>query len=261
MTKKIVLLGTGIKAISHFTEEFKTYVKAADKVLYLVNEPIVGEWIEVNSKQAENLEKYYYNNQRRLTSYKKIKNKILSDTSIFNFIAVVLYGHPTIFADPGLLAINEAKTMGIDTLILPSISAQDVLFADMGIDPGMHGCVHVDATEFLIYDKKPNISMHVCIWQIGMIGNIAPPQKKQVINNVDVLVKKLSQYYPQDFEIYIYEASLYPGVDFKLIKCKLRDLEKQNISTLSTLYIPPFEEGNINEEMMRLLSLHVNDLE
>jgi hypothetical protein len=33
--------------------------------------------------------------------------------------------------------------------MLPGISAEDCLFADLGIDPGIYGCQSYEATDFL----------------------------------------------------------------------------------------------------------------
>nr|WP_267313967.1 SAM-dependent methyltransferase [Legionella antarctica] len=139
--------------MSHFTTEFKTYTTSADKVLYLVNEPVTKQWIERYSKLSESLEPIYFSEIDRQNSYDKIRDKILTDLGTYNFITVVLYGHPTIFADPGLQAIIAAQKNSIETIILPGISVENCLYADLKIDPGQFGCFHVEATELLVYDK------------------------------------------------------------------------------------------------------------
>ena len=60
MIKKLALVGSGIKSLSHFTTEFKTYTTQADKVLYLVNDPITKQWIQRNSKHRSPLMQFIF---------------------------------------------------------------------------------------------------------------------------------------------------------------------------------------------------------
>jgi hypothetical protein len=41
----LVVVGSSIKFISHLTTEAKTYIEQSNKVLYLVNEPAIKEWV------------------------------------------------------------------------------------------------------------------------------------------------------------------------------------------------------------------------
>ncbi|HHT9952137.1 TPA: SAM-dependent methyltransferase [Legionella pneumophila] len=235
--KKLALVGSGIKSISHFTFEFNTYTTSADKVLYLVNEPITKQWIERYSKLSESLDPIYFSENDRQISYDKIRDKILTELETHNFITVVLYGHPTVFADPGLQSIIIAQKKSIETIVLPGISVENCLYADLKIDPGQFGCFHVEATELLLYDKIIDPTVHLCIWQPGMIGNRSVPKPNQKSNHLELLRIKLKKYYPDDHISILYEASMYPGVEPIIHKFPLYDIEDQNIGTLSTLYI------------------------
>lgn len=252
--KKLALVGSGIKSISHFTIEFKTYTTNADKVLYLVNEPITKQWIECYSKLSESLDPIYFAENDRQNSYDKIRDKILVELETYNFITVVHYGHPTIFADPGLQAILEAKKNSIETIILPGISVENCLYADLKIDPGQFGCFHVEATELLLYDKIIDPTAHLCIWQPGMIGNRSVPEPNKTPNHLKLLRSKLNNYYPDDHRVILYEASMYAGVDPVIHQFSLSAIEDQNIGTLATLYIPPIAQRKPNIEILNQLT-------
>lgn len=258
--KKLALVGSGIKSLSHFTTEFKAYTKKADKVLYLVNEPIVQEWITKNTKHPESLENIYFSNSNRLVSYAKITQKIIDELDKYDFVTVIIYGHPTVFAEPGLNAILQAEKLSIETIILPGISAENCLYADLKIDPGRFGCFHVEATEFLLFDKQIDPTAHLIIWQIGMIANMAPPEEITTSKYINFLQERLLEIYPNEQESIIYEASLYPGLKPKINRFALKDLKLQNVNTLSTLYISPIKQNKINLEMLEKLSLCIKSL-
>lgn len=249
----MALVGSGIKSISHFTTEFKTYTINADKVLYLVNEPITKQWIEKYSKSCESLDTLYFSENDRQIAYNKIKDKIISEFKSQDFLTVILYGHPTFFADPGLQAITEARNLSIETVILPGISAENCLYADLAIDPGLYGCFHVEATELLLYDKTIDPTAHLCIWQPGVIGNRSAPQKDQKGKHLDLLKNKLLNYYPSSHAVILYEASIYPGIEPLIHTFLLEQIEEQNISTLSTLYIPPINQRKANKYIVEQL--------
>lgn len=71
----------------------------------MVNEPITKQWIECYSKLSESLDPIYFSENDRQISSDKIRDKIFTELESHNFITVVIYGHPTVFADPGLQAI------------------------------------------------------------------------------------------------------------------------------------------------------------
>lgn len=221
--------------------------------MYLVNEPITKQWIEKYSKLSESLESIYFSENDRQVAYDKIKDKILSELISHDFVTVVLYGHPTFFADPGLQAIVKARNLSIETVILPGISAENCLYADLAIDPGLYGCFHIEATELLLYDKIIDPTAHLCIWQPGVIGNRSTPKQNQKGKHLNLLKNKLLEYYPASHAATLYEASLYPGIESLIYTFLLEHIEEQNISTLSMLYIPPINQREANKQILKQL--------
>jgi len=254
-TKKIILCGTGIKCISHVTVETKAAVKKADLVLYLVNEPIIEQWIQKQAKEATSLSDLYFSHSKRKESYTAIKNKILSTLEKYGFVCVVIYGHPTVFASPGLDAILEAKSLGVNCKIYPGISAEDCLFSDLMIDPGSRGCYSVEATELLVCEKKFDTSSYLIIWQAGMIANIGMPSGSINLQALELLQSYLLKYYGPSHEVVLYEASLYPKIEPKIVRFKLKELVAQDLSTISTLVFCPCSKNNINQKTLSDLNL------
>lgn len=256
MSKKLVLVGSGIKAISHLTIEAQAYIKQADCVLYLVNEPIIEKWLIKYGKICISLEKHYFLYEKRSESYNKIADEILSYTEQYNFITIVLYGHPTIFSSPGLDAIKRAKKRNIETVVLPGISAEDCLFADLEIDPSQNGCLSIEAMSFLIFDGMIDNHYDVVVWQLGMVGNIEPIIKKNVKDGLSIIQEKLLKTYSPQHQAILYEAALYPGIKPKITKFPIESLVNQDISSISTLYIPAEKNRSIDEKIFLKLNLN-----
>jgi len=259
--KKLVITGFGIKFLSHLTTESKAYISKADKVLYLVNEPLTKEWIKKNTCQHEELDNIYFSHEKRVDSYKAITKKIIDELNVYDFVCVVIYGHPSVFAQPGLdAAIKTSAELNIETIILPAISAVDCLYADLMVDPGEQGCFSVDATELLLFDKVFDPTCHLVLWQLGMIGNLGLPSEDVSLENLNLLVDKLLESYEPDHVVKLYEAAMYPGMEPTISTFSLKDLSEQRINNISTLYVPPRKPKGINMQVLYSMGLGLDDI-
>ncbi|VEG91779.1 SAM-dependent methyltransferase [Legionella spiritensis] len=252
---KLVLVGSGIKTLAHLTREAQTYIEKADFVLYLLNEPVLEQYVQKLNPNHESLEPIYFKHPKRSDAYMEITNHILAKASEYPFLTIVLYGHPTVFASPGLAALRKARASGYETLILPGISAEDCLFADLEIDPGSEGCISIEATEFLLKERTLDPYSHVLLWQIAMLGNLTHAADNQSIEALNTLSSKLLNYYSPQHELFIYEAAIYPGMNPRIDKLRLENLIIGKFTTLSTLYIPPRAKAPIDHKVLEELNL------
>jgi len=218
--KNLIICGSGIKTLSHHTQEFAVAVKHADIVIYLVNEPILELWLQKNSKQSFSLNELYFLSSERSDSYQLIEQKVISSFECYNNICLVFYGHPLLLADSVNTIINQAKSKEIKVQVLPGISAFDCLLADLEIKLD-GGCFLAEASFFVKHQTKIDISHHVVLWQVGMIDVSTPPTENKK-GNILKLKNELLKYYPPQSIIYLYEASLYPYRKPLIIKTNIR---------------------------------------
>lgn len=257
----LTIIGSGIKSLAHLTREATTYIAQSDKVLYLVNEPLIEEWIKKNSKSAESLNDLYFKYPLRLQSYKAITHYILENLIGVHHLSVVLYGHPTVFAQPALDAVIQAKKEGFITHILPGVSAEDCLFADLLIDPGEYGCLSLEATDFLIRPRVFSPSSHLILWQIGCIGLLQHQSLHDNKRGAEILLKKLSEFYPQSHPVIIYEAAQYAHFQPRIDQIPLKKLPKTKVTALSTLYVPPVSKAEFDHDMLKTLNIDIVHLQ
>lgn len=235
----LTLLGTGIHFFAHLSQEAISYIKSADKLLYLVNDPATKLWLEQQNQSAESLDFLYVKNTNRDDNYQLISKYILTALQNYKNVCVALYGHPTIFATPALLAARVARENGEDVMVLPAISAEDCLFADLLIDPGNCGCMSVEATDFFLYQRNFDLGSHLILWQVGVIGAKGQTHHFDNSKNIILLQDYLLDFYHKDHQAILYEASHLTGIKPKILPCKISCLEKMQYTPLSTLYIPP----------------------
>jgi len=254
----LMIIGSGIKFMSHLTVEAKACIEKSDKVLYLVNEPVMEEWIKITNVNTESLQQYYNQSPLRNDNYLSIAKYIVGNLKTINNLCVVTYGHPTVFVQPLLYAAEMALAEGHDVTILPGISTEDCLFADLKLDPGSCGCQSFEATDFLLYRREYDDSSHLVIWQPFVIGVLGLPIDHHPKKGLELLKEYLIEKYPLDHEVIIYEAAQYPLFKPRIECVLLKDLPIANISRLTTLYIKPNQIKKPNQYMLSKLSFIQN---
>lgn len=235
----LVIVGSGIKFMSHMTFEAKNCIEKADKVLYLVNEPATQKWIQSLNSNSESLDPLYIKYQARNDNYLLISEYIINQLENTNLLCLVIYGHPTVLVQPSIYAVQEAIKRKYNVIVMPAISAEACLFADLFIDPSSCGCQSFEATDFLIYQREYTSSSHLILWQPGVIGIKNRLTHYNSERGLRLLTEYLSQKYSLDHELVLYEAAQYPTFKPIIEKVPLVSLPSSNVTPLTTLYIPP----------------------
>ena len=252
----LIVVGCGIKFFAHLTTEAIAYIQQSDIVLYLVNDPVLKSWIQKQNPNTESLDFLYSSFQVRVEAYQQITNYVLEHLYQEKHVCFALYGHPSVFSKPGLAAVKQAREKGYLAKILPAISAEACLFADLLIDPGSSGCQSFEATDFLIHQRQFDTSSHLILWQIDAVGIIDHESTNNKKTGILLLLDYLKHFYHPKDEIIIYEASQYPGFEPKIMRTQLQHLPDIQLSTLSTLYIPPIKKAPCNQTILSILGLN-----
>jgi uncharacterized protein YabN with tetrapyrrole methylase and pyrophosphatase domain len=246
----LIVVGTGIKSISQITLEALSYIRDAQKLLYLSADPITVQYLQQLNSSAENLHVHYQNNKPREETYLDMRSVILGYVRSGLSVCVALYGHPGVFATPAHQAIALAKSEGYEAFMTPGISAEDCLFADLGIDPATYGCQSFEATDFLLFTRKFDPFCSLILWQIGVIGHFDYQETGFDTSNIKVLMNHLLKFYPANHKVILYEASTHVLFSPRIQTIELRELNGQTISTITTLYVPPIGQKKADCKML-----------
>ncbi len=239
---RLTIVGTGIRFGAQTTPEATATIERADEVLYLVADGPTALWVESLNSSARSLIGIYERGRSegapRSEIYDAMVDEILATLRRVDHLCVVFYGHPGVFVSPSHDAIERARAEGFEAHMLPGISAEDCLFADLGIDPGEHGCQSYEATRFITHPREVDTSTPLILWQIGAIGRPAtvegPPSRRMI----EILVSSLRRFYPADHEVTVYEASPYVINPPTIRTVRLDALPDIEIKILSTLLVP-----------------------
>jgi uncharacterized protein YabN with tetrapyrrole methylase and pyrophosphatase domain len=234
----LTVVGTGIQLGVQVTPHSRAVIKRADEVLYLVADPLAAQWIERLNPRARSLDGFYEPGKDRRETYAGIVAEILSCVRRGLNVCAAFYGHPGVFVEPGHEAIAQARDEGFRARMLPGISAEDCLVADLGIDPGEAGCQSYEATAFLVYSYAVEPSALLILWQVGFLGQVTTPAHPAPLP-LGTLVERLLDFYPDDHETIIYLAAAYPIREPSVSRLPLAEVGSAEVHPMATMVVPP----------------------
>ena len=238
MPPSLAIVGSGIQSGRDLTRGARDEIRRADKVLYLVAEPVTAMWLRKLNPSAESLHTFYAIDKPRRDTYAQMVEHILSFLRAGLNVCVVSYGHPGVFADPMHEAMKRARREKFAAFMLPGISAIDWLYADLGLDPATSGCQIFDATDFFEQRRKHDTSCALILLQVGIIGETMFPRACNA-EKFCALTERLSRDYGAHHEIVIYEASQYSIANSVIQRAALSAPSSIVLSLASTMYVPP----------------------
>lgn len=247
----LIVVGTGMLAAGQVTTEARAAMEEADKLLYVVQDAVTRRWLEERNPSAESLAGLYAEGKERHRTYEEMVERILSEVRAGRRVCVAFYGHPGVFVTPGHEAIRQAREEGFPAVMLPGISAEDCLVAELGFDPGSRGCQSFEATDFLLRRRIFDPTSHLVLWQIGGIGvRDYRPEALWSPEGLRALARALAESYPGDHEVVIYEATPYPPFPSKILRLPLAQLGEAAATTRSTLWVPPLPNRPARRERL-----------
>ncbi|MFT5195193.1 MAG: hypothetical protein ACI85U_002212 [Candidatus Promineifilaceae bacterium] len=259
MIGSLMVVGSGIQSGTHISAEADRAMREADKLFYVIPGPWAEPWMLSMNATAESLIPLYGDNKRRMDTYGDMVETIMKAVRDGKRVCAVFYGHPGVFVTPSHAVIDQARREGFKATMQPGVSAEDCLFADIGIDPATVGCYSVEATDFLVRHRRFDPASHLVIWQVGVIGHLGPKATKDKAG-LKLLVKVLSEEYGDEHVVVIYEAAPHPDYRSRIERLPLNQLPDARLMSISTLYVPPKAETMIDEERLAVLGLTTADL-
>jgi hypothetical protein len=250
----LACVGLGMMLGAHVSPRSRSHIEQADVVFALVSDPLVELWVQDMRPDTRSLQPFYCEGQSRLTSYKQMVEAMLVEVRARSRVCGVFYGHPGVFALVPHKAIAGARAEGFKAVMEPGISAEDCLYADLGIDPGAYGCAHFEASQFMFYQRRIDPSAYLILWQVGIAGDRSLSRFATGSDYRRLLVELLSADYPLGHEVIAYEAATLPIAPPRLDRMPLSAIIEARLNLQTTLVIPPARPLLRNQQMLNRLA-------
>lgn len=248
-------VGLGMMLGAHLTPRCRSEIEQADVVFGLVSDGIVELWLKTLRPDLRSLQPYYAEGKRRTVSYREMIDAMLAEVRAGHRVCGVFYGHPGVFAQVPHQTVAAVRAEGYEAVMHPGVSAEDCLYADLGIDPGTFGCQHYEASQFMFYRRRLDPSAHLVLWQIGLAGDRSLSRYATGAPHLGLLVDLLvEQGYPADHEVIVYEAATLPIAPPRIDRIPLRSLPGAELRLQSTLVVPPARPMERNEAALAALA-------
>lgn len=253
----LAVVGCGIRPGLQTTPESLALIDTASKCYHLLADPLGEAWLRARRPDSESLAGCYRDGRSRLESYAEMADIMLAAVRSGETVCAVFYGHPGVFVRPAHDAVRGARREGYSASMLPGISAEDMLFADVGFDPAERGCQSHAAEDFVLERRRFDPCSALVLWQVGAMGEDRHRSEGYRSTGVILLHEALLREYPASHEIVIYEANEFPLGPPLIQRLGLAGLPSARLSVRSTLLVPPLaarpRDGALAERLARLL--------
>jgi uncharacterized protein YabN with tetrapyrrole methylase and pyrophosphatase domain len=235
----LVCVGIGMTLGSHITPLAQSYIEKADIVFTALSDGIVELWLARMNPNVRSFQSLYKEGKSRADTYREMVDAMLTEVRAGKRVCGAFYGHPGVFALPPHKAIAMARAEGYRAHMEPGVSAEDCLYADLGLDPGRYGCQHYEASQFMFYRRRIDASAYLILWQVGVAGDQSFARFSTSGQYRQVLVDILTRDYDLDHEVIVYRAATLPIYEPRIERLPLRKLPEADIDMHVTLVIPP----------------------
>jgi uncharacterized protein YabN with tetrapyrrole methylase and pyrophosphatase domain len=235
----LIVVGTGVRLAQQCTPEARDAIEQAEVVFAAGGDHIAQSWVERLNPSAISLQPLYDENVSRRETYEAMTEAILDSVRAGKRVCAAFYGHPGVFVTPSHRAIERARAEGFEARMLPGVSAEDCLYADLGVDPGRLGRQSYEATDFIVNARRIDTSAALILWQIAVAGDLSYSLREADPKRLAVLVEVLRQDYPSDHQVIVYEAPTLPVGEAVVQPLPLCELSRAAVTQASTLYVPP----------------------
>lgn len=251
---ELVCVGIGMLLGAHLSPRARAHIESADAVYAAVSDGLVELWLRTLNPAFTSLQPLYREGQSRLLTYQAMVAALLDAVRSGKRVCGAFYGHPGVFAWVPHEAVRQARAAGFMATLEPGISAEDCLYADLGIDPGTYGCQHFEASQLMLFRRRIDPSAYLVVWQVGIAGDASLTRFSTPAEYRALLVKVLLRDYPAAHPVILYRAATLP-IEAPLIRhLRLDELPAVEVSLADTLVIPPAEPMRIDHEMRAVLA-------
>ena len=251
---RFLAVGLGMMLGAHLSPRARSEIEDADVVFGLVSNALVELWLQDMRPDLRSLQPFYAEGKRRTESYREMIEAMIGEVRAGRRVCGVFYGHPGVFAQVPHHAVREARRAGFEAEMHPGISAEDCLYADLGIDPGTFGCQHYEASQLMFHRRRIDLAAYLVLWQVGLAGDRSLSRYSTSVAHRRLLVELLVEHgYPPTHEVIVYEAATLPIHAPRMDRMPLQALAEADLGLASTLVVPPAQAMERNVALLARL--------
>jgi hypothetical protein len=250
----LIVVGTGIGLVGQVTHDALQAMREADYLFYAANTDVSEIWIRRQNRRHESLADCYAIDRSGAETYALMTERIVARVREGKRVCAAFYGHPGVLAQASHAAIGLLRRERYEATMLPGISSDACLMADLGVNPGDCGLSSFEATDFLVSGRRFDPRSHLLLWQIGALGKWSPLETGPSKSGVAELVRVLCRSYPSTHEVVTYSAARYPLSPPTIRRLALERLSRIHLPMAMILWVPPLPTRTTRRSAIMALS-------
>lgn len=252
---ELACVGVGMTLGAHLTPSARSQIEQADVVFVAASDALVELWIQRMNPDTRSLQPFYREGTSRQQSYNGMLAAILTELRGNRRVCAAFYGHPGVFAWVAHESIRIARAEGYPAVMLPGISAEDCLYADLGIDPGTDGITHLEATQFMLQHHRLDTAGYLVLWQAGIAGDRSLTRFSTGTAYREILRDVLLRDYPATHPIIVYRAATIATTAARIERITLAQLPGAKVELADTIVLPPATTRGLNSDIAARLQV------
>jgi len=235
----LTIVGTGYNVSGQITPQARSAMERADRLFHLVNDPVTAGFLVELNGTAESLVPFYRQGEPARRAFKNMAERIVAPLGDGLEVAAAFVGNPAVLNPIAHGTRRLARARGAAVRMLPGISIEDCLIADVGWSPEAGRALRT-ATDFLVRRRLLDPSTALILTGVGTVGEtIYRGHRAANRPGLRLLTEALQAHYSPDHEVVLYEPSLFPLKGSPIERLPLRSLPEAEASVASVLLIPP----------------------
>jgi hypothetical protein len=238
----IWIAGLGVRGVNQVTREVEHALRSSLQVLYLDAGVAARPYLESLCPRVTSLfERSYAEDQPRVNAYEHMAICVIQAALENPPVTFAIHGHPIIAVHAPFLVLEMGKALDLRVEILPGISSLDTLFADLRLDPVVHGSQMYEATDLLLRRRPLQNDVPAIIWQIGPLETALHSQRISRPERFTRFIAHLRQFYPAQHQVVAIYCSPHPLMPPAILPFALEDMGQhaEQLHAGFTLYVPP----------------------
>jgi hypothetical protein len=238
------LVGVGYGGKGNWTGEALEALTTAERLFYLVSEPMAALALRRLVPSAESLHDCYREGEPGAEASRRMEARILAALRAGQRVVAAFSGHPAVYCGPVLPALAAARAEGFSARMVPGISCLDWLLADCCDLLGQWAGRSVyEATDFLLRPRTFDPGLPLILLQPGVVGVQAfRAGEAGDPRGLEILTEALLGRYPPGQRVVLYEAATLPTSTAVRQEVTLEALVRTPISVTTTLVVLPEPE-------------------
>jgi len=252
-TGSIVCVSTGMTLGAHMSPICRSHIEQAD-VVFAACHPMLELWLKEMNLDVRSMQVFYAEGKDRRITYKEMVAAMMSEVRAGKKVVGAFYGHTGVFAWAPHKVIEMAKAEGYAAHMEPGISAEDCLYAHLGIDPGTYGCQNFEASQFMFYQRNIDPSAYLILWQVAIAGDKSIKRYSTGEAYRKLLIEILADHYPLDHQVALYECPTLAIDEPRIDWLPLSEFANADISLITTMVLPPSKKMLKNHQILDRLA-------